>query len=246
MDRLKFFELTRRYHVIDNPISETKLDRVVDVLNLTANAKVLDIASGKGELLCRIAAKYKAHCTGVERHPEFCANAEAGVRERGVSEHVEIRNELGQDFQADNGTYDLAMCLGAEWIFGGLKGTLAQLASWTRHGGTVVAGTPFWATKPSQNYLALSAMSEDDFSPHAGNISIGEGIGLTLLYSITSNHDDWDHYCGLSWLAAYDYIREHPDDADNAEIAALTKKDKQQYFGGGRECLGWGIYVFRK
>jgi hypothetical protein len=64
MDRLKFFELTRRYHVIDNPISEAKLDHVVDVLNLTANAKVLDMASGKGELVCRIAAKYGAHCTG--------------------------------------------------------------------------------------------------------------------------------------------------------------------------------------
>jgi hypothetical protein len=66
------------------------------------------------------------------------------------------------------------------------------------------------------------------------------------VYSGTSNQDDWDHYCGLTWLAAHDYIREHPDDADNAEIAALTKKDKQGYYGGQRECHGWGIYVFRK
>jgi hypothetical protein len=138
------------------------------------------------------------------------------------------------------------MCIGAEWIFAGWKGTLAQLANWTRDGGTVVAGTPFWAAAPSQNYLSLSGISEDDFTSHAGNVSIGEGLGLTLVYSVTSNRDDWDHYRGQTWLAAYDYIREHPDDPDNAEIAARTEKDKQEYFGGGREYLNWGIYVFRK
>jgi SAM-dependent methyltransferase len=246
MDRLKFFALTRRYHVIDNPISETKLERVVGILNLAANAKVLDIASGKGELLCRIAAKYQARCTGVELNPEHCASAEATVQRRGLSEFVEIRNQPGQDFQADAGSYDVAMCVGAEWIFAGWKGTLAHLANWTRDGGIVVAGTPFWATRPSQDYLTLSGISEDDFTSHAGNIAIGEGIGLTPVYSIASNRDDWDHYCGLTWLAAYDYIRENPGDADNGEIAVLTEKDKQQYFRGGRECLSWGIYVFRK
>src|SRR6266540_5308703 len=107
MDRLKFFELTRRYHVIDNPISETKLDRLVDLLNLTPTASVLDIASGKGELLCRIASKYGLYCTGVERNPAFCADAQARVRARGLSAVVEIRNQLGQDFRADAGSYEV-------------------------------------------------------------------------------------------------------------------------------------------
>jgi SAM-dependent methyltransferase len=246
MDRLKFFELSRRYHLIDNPISVPKLERVIDVLNLTAGARVLDVASGKGELLARIAEKYRAHCTGIEHNPAFCAEANARARGRGLSALVEVREQRGQDFRADDGSYDAAMCVGAEWIFGGWHGTLAQLAQWTRKSGSIVAGTPFWSTTPSPDYLALSGISEGSFSTHSGNVAVGESLGLTLLYTVTSDQDDWDHYCGLTWLAAYDHIRDHPDDPDNPEIAALTRKDQESYFGGGRQFLGWGIYVFRK
>ncbi len=138
------------------------------------------------------------------------------------------------------------MCVGATWVFGGLKGTLSNLARWTTPDGTVVVGEVFWATRPAEEYLQSQGMSFEDYSTHGGNVSIGESLGLNLVYTVVSNRDEWDRYVGLSWLAAYDFIREHPEDPDVLEIAELTAKDKSSYFQHGRECLGWAIYVFRK
>lgn len=75
MDRSKFFWLISRYKTIDNPTSLDKVDRVIDVLQLGTDSRVLDIASGKAEMLCRIASKYGSRCVGVERSLYFCEEA---------------------------------------------------------------------------------------------------------------------------------------------------------------------------
>ena len=71
----KFFWARSRHHVIDNPLSVAKVDRLIEALELAPGARVLDIATGKGETLCRVAARYGAQCTGVERSPYFCDEA---------------------------------------------------------------------------------------------------------------------------------------------------------------------------
>jgi hypothetical protein len=138
------------------------------------------------------------------------------------------------------------MCIGAEWVFGGWLDTLTQLGRWAKPGATVVGGTPFWIVPPPAGYLAASGLSHDSFSTHYGNVVAGEGLGLKLLCSVVSNQDDWDNYLGLSWRAAYDFGRDHPDDPDCSEIAERTAEDKSAYLQYGRDCLGWAMYVFRK
>jgi hypothetical protein len=197
-------------------------------------------------MLCRIAARYGAVCVGVERSSYFCTEAREKVRSRGLSDLVTLEEVSGEDFNAPEATFDATMCIGAEWVFGGWTGTLTRLQQWAKPGSTVVAGTPFWTAPPPAAYLETMGFSSDSFSTHAGNVAAGESLGLDLLFAVVSSQDDWDNYMGLSWRAAYDFIRDHPDDPDAAEIEQRTVKDKNAYLRYGRDCLGWATYVFRK
>jgi SAM-dependent methyltransferase len=246
MERTKFFWLSRRYHVIDNPISEAKLDQVIEALRLAPGDSVVDIASGKAEMICRIAAKYGARCTGVEWSAYHCEEATTKVRERGLDDLVSIKQMPGEDFRAEDASFMASMCIGADWIFGGAAKALEALTRWTRPGGDVVLGAPFWIAKPPATYLAAAGLSEETFTSHRANVALGENLGLKLIYAAASSTDDWDRYVGLTWRAAYDYVDEYASDPDNTEIIERTEQDKTAYFSGGRDCLGWAIYVFRK
>ena len=246
MDRTKFFSVIGRYKTIDNPISPVKVDSVIDALRLTPASRVLDIACGKAEMLCRIAARYGAACVGVEYSSYFCDEAREKAQSRGLSDLVTIEEISGADFTAPDAAFDVTMCIGGEWIFGGWTSTLARLQQWAKPGATVVGGTPYWIAPPPAAYLEAMGLSSDSFSTHAENVAAGESLGLNLLFAVASNQDDWDNYMALSWRGAYDFVRDQPNDPDVAEIVERTANDKNAYLRYGRDCLGWAIYVFRK
>lgn len=246
MERWKWYWLTRRYHVIDNPMSEAKLDQVVEALQLEPSARVLDVACGKAELLCRIAKRYGASCTGVEVSPFMCQEARRKVESRGLAGLVTVHEMRGQDFVAPDASFDAVMCIGATWVFGGFRGTLAALARWTKPGGIVAVGEPHWTAEPPPEYLAMSRLEKRSFGTHAENFETGWALGLKPVFSVASNVDDWDRYECLTWLAAARYVRENPADPDLKEIEGMIASEKEQYIRWGRDCFNWAIYMFEK
>jgi len=66
MDRNKFTSIAHSNHLFSNPIGETKINRIIDFLQLEPPAKVLDIGPGKCELLIRLVEKYGIEATAVE------------------------------------------------------------------------------------------------------------------------------------------------------------------------------------
>ena len=77
MDRWKYFAATHSDHVFCNPLSEAKVDELIELLRLPPGARVLDVACGKGELLCRTATRWKASGVGVDLSPFEVQNANA-------------------------------------------------------------------------------------------------------------------------------------------------------------------------
>ena len=71
----RFYDVTHRDHVICNPTSGEKLDYLVEQLRLPAEARVIDIACGKGEFLIRLAEAYEVSCLGIDLSPLFIAEA---------------------------------------------------------------------------------------------------------------------------------------------------------------------------
>jgi SAM-dependent methyltransferase len=246
MDTWKFYDITHSEHVVCNPTSEEKLGRLVELVQLPTNARVVDIACGKGEFLIRLAEAYGARGVGVDASPFCIADAERRLRARVPQAGIAFTHRDGADFESDKAhSFALASCIGASWIFGGHAGTLDALISMVEPDGWVIAGEPFWLQEPSEEHLRACGLTRDGFGSHAENVEAGEQRGLDLVHTLVSSKDDWDRYEGLQWYATAEYASAHPDDPDMPELVERVAKDKAVYLRWGRDALGWAIYVFR-
>ena len=247
MDMWKFYDITHREHVVCNPMSTEKLARLVSLLRLPEGAHVVDIASGKGEFLIRLAEAYDTRGIGVDLSPFYTADAQKRLDVRAPDAEITFREMDGADFEPDKPHgFALASCLGASWVFGGHAATLEALSSMVEPAGWVVVGEPYWLREPPDAYLDASGISRDDFGTHSGNVEAGELRGLELVHTFVSSQDDWDKYEGLQWYATAEYARSHPDDQDLPDLLKRVAKEKAAFLHWGRDTLGWAIYVFRQ
>ena len=252
MDTWKFFDITHRDHVICNPTSVGKLDELIGLLDLGQEPRVLDVASGKGEFVVRVAERFGGpagqgfHGVAIDISPFCVADLRAAAARRVPAADLEVLEMDGGDYRPAEGSFDLAVCMGASWVFGGLSGTLRFLADATRPGGCVISGEPFWKKEPATEYLAWSGLKRDQFGSHAQNIEAGEAEGLVPWLALVSSGDEWDRYETLQWRAAARYADSHPDDPDVGELLARVARKRHEYTTWGRETLGWALYVFGK
>ena len=247
MDTWKFFDITHSRHVVCNPTSEEKLDRLVELLQLSAGARVVDIACGKGEFLLRLAEACGVRGVGVDISSFHIADAEQRRTARAPDAEIAFTVMDGAEFRPDAPhSFALASCIGASWVFGGHGATLDALAGMAEPDGWVIAGEPFWLREPAEEYLEASGLPRDAFGSHAENVEAGERRGLDLVHTLVSSADDWDRYEGLQWYATSEYARAHPDDPDLPELLERVAKDKATYLRWGRDTVGWSIYVFRR
>jgi len=246
MDMWKFYDITHREHVVCNPTSEEKLARLVGLLRLPEDARVVDIACGKGEFLIRLAEAYGIRGTGIDISPFCIADAERRLEARAPGAAVVFNEMNGSDFSPDKPhSLALASCIGASWVFGGHAATLEALSGMVEPGGWVVVGEPYWLQEPSEEYLVALGDVRDSFGTHLENVEAGELRGLELVHALVSNKDDWDKYEGLQWYATAEFARSHPDDQDLPELLERVAKARVAYLRWGRDTLGWAIYVFR-
>jgi SAM-dependent methyltransferase len=246
MDTWKFYDITHRNHVVCNPTTEDKLARLVGLLRLPAEARVVDIACGKGQFLIRLAEAYGIHGTGIDISPFCIADARSRLQARAPGAEVVFTQLNGSDFRLDvPRSLTLASCIGASWVLGGHARTLGVLSGMVAFDGWVIVGEPYWRKEPSDEYLAALGVTRDAFGTHAGNVEAGELLGLELVHTFVSSKDNWDQYEGLQWYATAAYARSHPDDPDLPELLERVAKAKLAYLRWGRDTLGWAMYVFR-
>ena len=247
MDMWKYYDITHRHHVICNPTNSEKLDRLVELLRLPAGASVVDIASGKGEFLIRLAETYGVSGVGIDKSPFFAQEAEERLAALTPSPDIVFHEMDGAEFVPEAPrSFDVASCIGASWIYGGHGGTLDAMKGLVAPGGWVVVGEAFWTGEPAAEYLELSGMPREMFASHVENATAGEERGLELVHTLVSTGDDWDRYEGLQWYAASEFARANPEDPDLDDLAERIAKEKMMYLRWGRDSLGWAMYVFRQ
>jgi SAM-dependent methyltransferase len=242
----KYFAIGHAGHVVCNPLSEAKLDELIELLEIPPGGRLLDIACGKAELLLRCARRWSCTGVGVDLSPPFAAEARQKIRRAGLAERLEICEGNGAEYDGPAAGFDAATCLGASWIWGGHRGTLEALAAWAKPGGRVLVGEPFWHGEPPPAYLEASGLQRSSFASHSGNIEAGTAQGLRLLHSIVSSADDWDRYEGYQWNAAERYAQANPSDPDVDELLETMRRNRDVYLRWGRDELGWATYLFLK
>ena len=143
-----FYAIAERDHDIQNPTSPEKIRRLGDLLRLGPETRVLDIASGKGGPALVLASSFGCRITCVERYPGFVADARERVANAGLDELIEIVESDGKEFPLEPDAWDVALCLGATFVWDNLDGTLSALVPAVRAGGHVVVGEPYWRRSP--------------------------------------------------------------------------------------------------
>lgn len=246
MDKWKYFDITHRRHLLCNPLSSEKFERLCSLLGLSSKARVLDIACGKGEFLVRLAELYDIVGIGVDLSPYCIRDCQTKHQQRVPAADLTFLEMDGAEYvPAPYGSFDVAMCIGASWVYGGHRGTIQALKRMVKADGLILVGEPFWLKTPSDEYLETEGITKEDYGSHWSNVQVGEAEGLRCLYTLVSNSDDWDHYETLQWWAVNDYCLAYPDDLDCSEIRDRKQRERSIYLREGRDTMGWAIYVFR-
>ena len=246
-DQWKYFDITHREHIICNPMSVEKFEELIDLMHLKPGAQVLEIATGKGEFIIRMAEQYEIEGIGIDISPYHVSDAVNKCKERIPDAHLTFLEMDGAKYKPDKPeSFDLVACIGASWIYGGHKATLKALKEMATPEGWVVVGEPFWQREPAEEYLEAIGEERGSLGMHYENALAGQELGLELVYTLVSNSDDWDKYEGLQWYAAMEWANGYPDDPDVGEVLKRVRENRANFLRWGRDTIGWSIYVFKK
>jgi SAM-dependent methyltransferase len=236
-----YWDIAEAEHDIQNPTSREKLLQLGGYLRLDPETRVLDVACGKCGPAILFAQAYGCRILGIEKAPEFVAEAHERIEAAGVSHLIEVVEGDAKAVPLEPEAFDVTLCLGATFAYDGLPGTLDALVPATRIGGRVAVGEPYWREWP------LPA-GVDDMAcvPLRETLQRFEAAGLALTGIIESSLQDWDRYESQHWRALEDWLAANPDDPDAPAIRTRHEKARSDYFAWERRLLAWAIFVSRK
>jgi len=235
-----YHAVAERDHELLNPTNAAKIRLLGERLRLGPDSRVVDLACGKAGPAVILAEAFGCRVLGVERAPEFVADARVRVETAGLTDRIEIVEGDAAAFPLEPGAWDAVLCLGASFVWHGLDGTLEALAPAVRPGGNVVVGEPFWRSWPLP-----AGIDDDGYLPLRETVARFETAGLTLVSLIASSEDDWDTYESLRWRAVEEWLALHPDDPDAREIRLRHEASRDAYLRYERALFGWAIFVGR-
>jgi SAM-dependent methyltransferase len=244
VDLPRTFTIREISHRIHNPFTDRKLATLGQALDLAPGTRLLDLASGSGEMLCTWARDHQVVGTGVDLSSVFTRQAQARAVELGVAGRVTFLQGDASGYVAGE-PVDVAACVGATWIGGGVAGTIELLQRSLRAGGTMLIGEPYWRRDPPDQATveACQAHSRDDFLPLADLIELFGKLGYDLVEMVLADQDSWDRYRAAQWLNIRRWLDQNPDD----ELATAFREELSTapitYARYEREHLGWGVFA---
>ncbi|MDQ0375474.1 SAM-dependent methyltransferase [Cellulomonas humilata] len=235
MDLPRHHTIRESSHRILDPFTDAQLATLGRALHLTPGTTLLDLACGKGELLCTWARDHGTVGTGVDLSTVFVAAA----RERAASLGVEVTFVQGDasGYVAESAV-DIASCVGATWIGGGVVGTLDLLGRSLRPGGIALVGEPFWRTDPPEAALAIG-----DFVTLPALVEQTRDAGWDLVEMVLADEASWDRYVAAQWLNVRRFLDENPDDELAPALRHELSTAPLEYVTHQRPYLGWGVFA---
>lgn len=245
MDSLRQHEISESEHQILNPFTDEKLMLLGEVCRLRPGQRQLDLACGKGEMLCRWADRFGIGGLGVDISEVFVSAARARAAELGISHRVRFERADAGSFAVDPGSYDVVSCIGATWVGGGLVGTLDLMRPSLKPGGLLLVGEPFWNEDPPDEAYAAMGVQPGEFVSLAETVQRLAPAGLTLVEMVLADADSWDRYVAGQWSTVDRWLRANPDHSSAPEMAEFLDRARRSYVTYGRRYLGWGVFVLR-
>ena len=244
MDIPRIFNITESAHRIHNPITPEKLATLGAALRLESGARVLDLGSGSGEMLCTWAHDHGVIGIGVDMSQLFTEQAKLRAEALGVAHQVKfIHGDAAGYVSAEK--VSVAACVGATWIAGGVAATIALLGRSLHPGGIILIGEPYWRQLPPTEDVAKGcfANSISDFLMLPELLASFGHRGYDVVEMVLADQDGWDRYEAAKWLTMRRWLEANPDDEFAEDVRAKLTSEPHRYAAYTREYLGWGVFA---
>jgi SAM-dependent methyltransferase len=241
------FVVRERNHRIHNPFTPAKLATLGQAIRLRPGMSVLDLACGSGEMLSTWSRDHGITGTGVDISTPFLESARIRAEERGVSDRVSfVHGDASGHVAAE--PVDVAACIGATWIGGGVEGTLALLERSLRPGGSLLVGEPFWRQDPPGQAAVEGSgfSSRDELLDLPGLVESFGRFGWDLVEMVLADEESWDRYEAAQWFTIRAWLDENPDDELAPAFRAELDAAPLAYVRYRRRYLGWGVFALRR
>ena len=244
MDIPRIFNITESAHRIHNPITAEKLATLGAALRLESGARVLDLGSGSGELLCTWARDLGIIGTGIDMSQLFSEQAKHRAEELGVARQLKFIHGDAAGYVSDK-KVSVAACLGATWIGGGVAGTIELLARSLSTGGIILIGEPYWRQLPPTEDVARGCLADSisEFLLLPALLASFGQLGYDVVEMVLADQDGWDRYEAAKWLTMRRWLEANPDDELANDVRARLSSEPERYATYTREYLGWGVFA---
>ena len=245
MDLPRSFTIRESSHRILSPLTPEKFATLGAVIGLRTGMSVLDLCSGKGEMLSTWARDHGITGTGVDISTVFLAAARTRAAELGVTDRVDFVHGDASSYVAAE-PVDVAACIGATWIGNGVTGTVALLERSLRPGGLMLIGEPFWRSEPPDKESIPAYHAEANYRSLPGLVTLVGDLGYDLVEMVLADEDSWDRYRAAQWLNVRTWLDANPDDELAAELRAELTRAPLEYVRHERHLLGWGVFALMR
>lgn len=244
MDIPRIFNITESAHRIHNPITPEKLATLGEALRLKSGARVLDLGSGSGEMLCTWARDHGITGTGIDMSQLFTEQAKLRAEELGVAHQVKFIHGDAAGYVSDE-KVGVAACVGATWIGGGVTGTIKLLSRSLLTEGIILIGEPYWRQLPSTDAVAKGCLanSTSDFLMLPELLAFFGRLDYDVVEMVLADQDGWDRYEAAKWLTMRRWLETNPADEFAREVRAQLTVEPERYATYTREYLGWGVFA---
>ena len=244
MDIPRIFNISESAHRIHNPFTPEKLASLGSALRLQRGSRVLDLGCGSGEMLCTWARDHGVVGTGIDMSELFTQQARARAEELGVADQARFVHGDATGYVSDD-KVDVAACVGATWIGGGVAGTIKLLAQSLRPGGIVLIGEPYWRQLPPTEEVARGCLagSISEFLLLPELLASFGRLGYNVVEMVLADQDSWDRYEAAKWLTMRRWLEANPDDELAEDVRARLNSEPERYAAFTREYLGWGAFA---
>ena len=245
MDVLRQHEIAEAGHRILNPFTDEKLELLGQLCRWRRDMRLLDLCSGKGEMLCTWAQRHGIRGLGVDISEVFVPAARVRAAHLGVADRVRFVRADASTFRVQPESFDAVACIGATWIGGGLAGTIDLMRPPLAPDGLLLIGEPFWREPPPEGAHQALGLGAGEFVSLPGTLDRLTAAGVELVEMVLADEDSWDRYVAAQWWTVAAWLDEHPGHTGAAGMREYLDRSRYAHLAFGRRYLGWGVFVLR-